>query len=45
IDEPCSYNEILLENTLDCININSPTCRDATGNSIVSLNQIEVQEL
>ncbi|CAF5045676.1 unnamed protein product, partial [Rotaria magnacalcarata] len=27
IDEPCNYNEVLLENTLDCININSPTCR------------------
>ncbi|CAF3768749.1 unnamed protein product [Rotaria sordida] len=44
IDEPCSYNEILLENTLDCVNINSPTCRDSSntltfdGYSFVRMN-------
>jgi hypothetical protein len=27
IDEPCNFNDILSENTLNCININSPTCR------------------
>ncbi|CAF3364203.1 unnamed protein product [Rotaria sp. Silwood1] len=44
IDEPCNNNEILLENTLDCININSPTCRDSSntltfdGYSFVRMN-------
>ncbi|CAF3595684.1 unnamed protein product [Adineta steineri] len=31
IDEPCNYNEIISESTLDCININSPTCRDSSN--------------
>ncbi len=40
IDEPCHFNEILL----DCININSPTCRDVSntltfdGYSFVRMN-------
>ncbi|CAF3290402.1 unnamed protein product [Rotaria socialis] len=44
IDEPCNYNEVPLENTLDCININSPTCRDSSntltfdGYSFVRMN-------
>ncbi|CAF1632447.1 unnamed protein product [Rotaria sordida] len=44
MDEPCNDNEILLENTLDCININSPTCRDSSntvtfdGYSFVRMN-------
>ena len=43
IDEPCNFNEILSENTLNCININSPTCRgmritvDSKGRSCPSL--------
>ena len=27
IDEPCHYSEIFAENSLNCININLPTCR------------------
>lgn len=44
IDQPCELNEILNENTLNCININSPTCRDASntltfdGYSFVRMN-------
>lgn len=44
IDEPCQFNDILTENTLNCININSPTCRDSSntltfdGYSFVRMN-------
>ncbi|CAF1436676.1 unnamed protein product, partial [Adineta ricciae] len=44
IDEPCNQNEILPETTLNCININSPTCRDSSntltfdGYSFVRMN-------
>ncbi|UJR27505.1 hypothetical protein I4U23_008789 [Adineta vaga] len=44
IDEPCNQNEILSETTLDCININSPSCRDSSntltfdGYSFVRMN-------
>ncbi len=44
IDEPCYLNEILSENSLNCININSPTCRDSSntltfdGYSFVRMN-------
>jgi hypothetical protein len=46
IDEPCSINEILVDKTLDCININSPTCRGRTTfrqRSTFSINERSIE--
>ncbi|CAF1139702.1 unnamed protein product, partial [Rotaria sordida] len=44
IDKLCNYNNILKENSFQCININSPTCRDSSntltfnGYSLIRMN-------
>ncbi|CAF3680784.1 unnamed protein product [Rotaria sp. Silwood1] len=44
IDELCNYNNILKNNSFQCININSPICRNSSntltfnGNSLIQMN-------